>query len=184
MSSDWLTDQDRRRIWWPSLAAAGLPFGRLWLAPSRWTPVYLVVAGVLTVAIALIALGAARDRLPSQTPVVIAFVYVVVAALRSAGGNSGVAPVALLPVFWLSLHGTRRQLWYLLIAVRLTLFLPLAVEKPASAPSGAWRAGILFVAVSGIVGMTLHALVTRVRDHERERELIFLHLATSTTRMR
>src|ERR1700740_2676125 len=90
MRTDWLSDQERRRIWWPSLGAAGLPFGLLWLAPSRWDPVDLVVGGFLTLAIAVIALGAPRKRLPRQAPVVIAFVYLaVIILLRLAGGHSG-----------------------------------------------------------------------------------------------
>lgn len=177
MRTDSLSDQERQRIWWPSIAAAGLPFALLWLAPSRWDPVDVVVAGVLTLAIAVIALAAPRKRLPRQAPVVIAFVYLfVIVVLRMAGGASGVAPMALLPVFWLSLYGTPRQLSCLLVGVALTLFVPLLLENPAAAPSGGWRAGILLVAVSGIVGMTLQSLVTRVRDHERERERLVAKL--------
>jgi diguanylate cyclase (GGDEF)-like protein len=178
MHTDWLSDQERRRIWWPSIAAAALPFMLLWLAPSRWDPADLVVAGVLTLAIAVVALGAPRKRLPRQAPVVIAFVYlIVIVALRLAGGNSGVAPVALLPVFWLSLYGTRRELWCLLAGVALTLFVPLALGNPATTPPGGWRAGILLVAASGIVGTTLQSLVSRVREHERERERLVAKLA-------
>jgi diguanylate cyclase (GGDEF)-like protein len=178
MRTDWLSDQERRRIWWPSVAAAALPFGLLWLAPSRWDAADLVVAGILTLTIAVVALGAPRKRLPRQAPVAIAFAYlIVIVALRMAGGNSGVAPVALLPVFWLSLYGTRGQLWCLLAGVALTLFVPLALGNPSTTPPGSWRAGILLVVVSAIVGMTLQSLVTRVREHARERERLVAKLA-------
>jgi diguanylate cyclase (GGDEF)-like protein len=177
MHTDWLSDQERRRIWWPSLGAAGLPFGLLWLAPSRWDPADLAAGGFLTLAIAVVALGAPRKRLPRQAPVVIAFVYLaVIILLRLADGNSGVAPVTLLPVFWLSLYGTPRQLWCLLVGVALTLVIPLLLDGPAAIPAGGWRAAILLVTVSGIIGVTLQSLVTRVRAHELERERLVAQL--------
>ena len=178
MRADWPSDQERRRIWWPSIAAASLPFLLLWLPPSRWDPVDLVVAGALTLTIAVIALAVPRDRLPKQAPVVIAFVYLfVIVELRLAGGASGVAPVALLPVFWLSLYGTPRQLLGLLAGLALTIFAPLLLNYGAAAPSGGWRAGILLVAVSGLIGMTLQWLMARLREHEREREWLVAELS-------
>jgi diguanylate cyclase (GGDEF)-like protein len=163
---------------WPSIAAAGLPFVLLWLPPTRWDSADLILAGALTLVIAVIALGAPWKRLPRQAPCLIAFVYLfVIVVLRTAGGPSGVAPLVLLPVFWLSLYGTRRQLWCLLIAVGLILFIPLLFGGPAAEPSGAWRAGILLVAVSGIIGTTLQSLVARVRDQERERDQLLAQLA-------
>ncbi len=108
----------------------------------------------------------------------IAFVYLfVIVELRLAGGASGVAPVALLPVFWLSLYGTPRQLLCLLAGLALTIFAPLPLNDGAAAPSGGWRAGILLVAVSGLIGMTLQWLVASVREHERERERLVAELA-------
>jgi diguanylate cyclase (GGDEF)-like protein len=167
-----------RRTLWPSIAVAFLPFALLWLPPSRWDPVDLAVAGVLTLVIALVALRASSNRLPKQAPVVIAFAYLlVVVALRKAGGPSGVAPLALLPVFWLSLYGTRRQLSCLLVGVALALFVPLLLTGSASEPSGGWRAAILLVAVSAIVGTTLQSLVDHVRSQDGERERLLAELA-------
>ena len=178
MRTRWFTDQDRRQIWWPSIAAAGLPFGLLWLAPSRWNPVYLAVAAALTALVAAIALGSRRGDRSGQTPAVIAFTYLAaMVALRLSGGNSGVAPVALLPVFWLSLYGTRRQLWLLLVVAALILFLPLALDSPGAAPAGGWRAAILLVVVGGIIGTTLQSLVARIREQDSERERLVARLA-------
>jgi diguanylate cyclase (GGDEF)-like protein len=159
-----------RRILLPSLVAAFLPFVLLWLPPARWHSGLVVAAGALTLVIAAVGVRAPWERLPGWAPCVLAFAYlVVVALLRSAGGPSGVAPMVLLPVFWLALCGTRRQLWCLLIGVTLVFVIPLIAVGGADYPPSAWRAGILFIALSGIVGMAVQSLAVRVHLQERTR---------------
>lgn len=120
-------------------------------------------------------MGAAR--LPFWAPSGLAFAYlIVVVLLRAAGGTSGVSAMVLLPVFWLGLCGTRRQLWFLLIGVLWVFAIPLALVGGADYPPSAWQAGILFVVLSGIVGMTVQALVTHVRRQERERNRLLAQL--------
>lgn len=169
--------QRRWRILLPSFAAACLPFLTLWLPSERWNSGLVVAAGGLTLAIAAIVVRAPWDRLPGSAPCVVAFAYlVVVALLRAAGGPSGIAPMVLLPVFWLALCGTRRQLWCLLLGVAVVFFTPLIFVGGDAYPSSSWRAGILFVAASGLVGATVQALVARVRDQERERDRLLERL--------
>ncbi|HEY3729020.1 MAG TPA: GGDEF domain-containing protein [Solirubrobacteraceae bacterium] len=99
-----------------------------------------------------------------------AFAYLgVVVLLRAAGGPSGVAPMMLLPVFWLGLYGSPRQLGFLLGAMTLVLIVPLIVVGGPRYPPSAWRASILFLSVSAIVGATIQALAAYVRGQERER---------------
>jgi diguanylate cyclase (GGDEF)-like protein len=163
--------QKRWRILLPSFVAACLPFLLLWLPPARWNSGLVVAAGGVTLAIAVIVVRAPWEQLPGSAPCVLAFAYLVVLALlRAAGGPSGVAPMVLLPVFWLAACGTRRQLWCLLVGVAVVFVTPLILVGGAAYPSSTWRAGILFVAVSAIVGTTVQSLVARVRDQERERD--------------
>lgn len=84
--------------------------------------------------------------------------------------------MVLLPVFWMGLCGTRRQLWGLLIGVALVFVVPLILVGGADYPSSAWRAGILFVTLSGIVGTTVQALVALVRAQEHERNRLLAQL--------
>ena len=171
MRERWSVGLGWRRVLWPSLVAALLPFLLVWLPPARWHPGLLGAAGALTLVIAVIAVAAPWERLPGWGPCILAFAYLfVVALLRAAGGASGVATMVLLPVFWVGLCGTRRQLWCLLIGVVLIFVVPLILVGGADYPSSAWRAGILFIALSGIVGMTTQSLVARVRDQERAQD--------------
>ncbi len=155
----------------PSVLAALLPFVLIWLPPARWHDGLLGAAGVLTLLIIAVAVRAPWGRLPDWAPCALAFSYLlVVALLRAAGGPSGVASMVLLPVFWVGLCGTRRQLWCVLGGVMLIFAVPLVVVGGADYPPSAWRAGILFLVLSAIIGMTMNALVSRVRDQERVRD--------------
>ncbi len=159
-----------RRILLPSCLAAFLPFALLWLPPAHWRLGPLIAAAVLTVVIGAVMFRAIRKPLPRWGAPGLAWGYlIVVSLLRASGGPSGVTAMALLPVFWLSLRGTRGQLWCLLIGVALVFVVPVIVVGGADYPPSAWRAAILFVTLSGIVGTTVQALVTHTRGQERER---------------
>ena len=165
-----------RHVLLPSIAAALLPFGLLWLPPDHWDKVPLIVAAAATVVISLSAVRAPWSRLPAWGPSVLPFAYlVVVGLLRVAGKNSGIAPMALLPVFWIALCGTRRLLWVMLAATATVLVLPLRLE--AGVAAGSWQTAALFITVSGLVGVTVQVLVSRVQEQalERDRLLEQLH---------
>ncbi len=177
MREPWTAARGWRPILWPSLVAAALPFLLIWLPPDRWHYGLLAAAGALTLVIVAVVVAAPWERLPRWGPCLLGFAYlVVVGLLRAAGGPSGVMAMVLLPVFWLSLSGTRRQLWCLLTGVMLLFVLPLLLVGGATYPPSAWRAGILFVTLSGIMGMTTHALVARVREQDSVRDRLLQRL--------
>jgi diguanylate cyclase (GGDEF)-like protein len=165
------SDTQRRQFVLPSIAAALLPFALLWLPPGHWHLAPLIAAAVLTVVITTVVAFAPWERLPPRARPALVFTYlIVVVLLRVAGGTSGVAPVALLCVFWIGLCGTRRQLWCMLAAITILFVLPLIIGGPGDHPPGAWRAAVLFVAVSGLVGTTVQAVVAGVRDQHLEHD--------------
>jgi diguanylate cyclase (GGDEF)-like protein len=166
-----------RRILLPSVAAAFLPFVVLWLPGTHWRPVPVIAAAVLTVGLAAIAVGVPTHRRPQWAPCALSFGYLLAyLLLRIAGGPSGVAPMVLLPVFWLGLYGTSRQLWSLLAAIALVSLGPLALAAGPTYPGASWRAAVLFIAVSAVVGGTVHALVAHVRAQDRERDRLLEQL--------
>jgi diguanylate cyclase (GGDEF)-like protein len=92
---------------------------------------------------------------------------VAVALLREAGGGAraGVGMLALLPVFWLALHGSRLQL-LVVIAALFPLFLgPIVLSGGDGYPTGSWRIAVMFAASSALVGIAVQTLVVRVRRH-------------------
>jgi diguanylate cyclase (GGDEF)-like protein len=141
-----------RRVLLPSFLATALPFLLLWLPGAES------------------ALLAPWERFPSWAKALPAFAYLgVFILLRASGGPSGVAPMVLLPVFWLGLYGTRLQLFCLLAGLTLVLFGPLIIVGGPGYPPSAWRAGVLFVVISGVIGVTIQAVVALIRRQEQER---------------
>lgn len=120
------------------------------------------------------------QRVPAVARLAPPAVFLVAAALlRDAGGGftSGVATLALVPVFWIALHGSRAGLVVVLLGVAAFLVVPvLAIGEPAY-PDAAFKTGLLFVAVAGFVGITVQRLVGAVRVQaargvRRESELV------------
>ncbi|MFZ1153426.1 MAG: sensor domain-containing diguanylate cyclase [Solirubrobacteraceae bacterium] len=112
------------------------------------------------------ALGRAREVLPS-----LIFLTAVAFLRSSAGGaNSGVAVVALLPVFWTALYGDRRQLCMVTVGVAVFFLAPLLIVGGRAYPPSQYRAGVLFLAMSSIIGFTTQWLVAKVRFQANEAE--------------
>jgi diguanylate cyclase (GGDEF)-like protein len=97
---------------------------------------------------------------------------------NSAGGiSSGVSAVAIVPVFYVALHSeARRDLYALLCALAVYYILPILLVGPPAYPQTQYRAALLSVAVSSIIGLATQRLVgmARLRAEEartRERML-------------
>jgi diguanylate cyclase (GGDEF)-like protein len=138
-----------------------------------------VVALALTIAVVAATAVTPWQRVPAAARLVPPVVFLFAAALlRDAGGgfSSGVATLALLPVFWVALHGSRAGLGLIVLGVVAYLAVPvLTIGGPAYPPT-ALKTGVLFVVVAGLVGATVQRLVGAVRSQagegvRREREL-------------
>jgi diguanylate cyclase (GGDEF)-like protein len=156
----------------PFLAATVLAFILVPLTgPVHAVPYALALA--LTGLVILMSLRLPWGRLPSAAQVVPPLVFLVsVALLRDAGGGnaSGIGILALLPVFWVALHGTRRQFGVLLAGLTACFVVPIAFVGGLLYPATGYRTGILFLVVASIVGFTVHRLVAQVRNDAGELE--------------
>lgn len=150
-----------------ALAAAIAPIGTE-VESGRYA--LALCLGVIAGAIRLVrwpgALGRGREALPS-------LVFLgAVALLRSStgGANSGVAVVCLLPVIWTALYGDRAQLCVVASGVAVFFLAPLLFIGGPAYPTSQYRAGVLFLAVSAIIGFTTQWLVAEVRFQAEEAE--------------
>jgi diguanylate cyclase (GGDEF)-like protein len=144
------------------LIAATEPVGGIYLAA--------LATGLLVVAMASFV---PWSRLPLGLRVIPALVFLLSAALlREAGGGNaaGVAVLALLPIFWIALHGTRAQLAIVLAGVAAFFIAPVLLVGGEAYPRTGIRTAIMFVVVSGIVGFTVQRLVAQVRANSSEIE--------------
>jgi len=126
-------------------------------------------------------------RLPQFAEVVPALAYfVVVALLRDSQGGalSGYASLAMLPVFWLALYGTRQQLAIGIAGLAAVFLTPLVLLGAPEYPSTEWRTAILWICVAPIVGFTVQQLVAKLRLRAEETRLALANIESVTLSMR
>jgi diguanylate cyclase (GGDEF)-like protein len=168
------------------LAREMAPFGAVALLGFALVPIGNRVdwtgyglAAAIAVAVVCLSLLVPWRQLPTAMRVAPSLLFLVaVALLREASGGAvaGVGALALLPVFWLALHGTRGQLLVLIAGVCAFLVAPALRAGGPEYPLSVWRIAVVFAAASAIVGIAVQNLVARVRSHAdalavRERDL-------------
>ena len=139
---------------------------------------YALASGLM-IAVACTVVFVPWRRLPRMLQVAPSLLFLVaLALLRDVSGVvMGVGALALIPVFWVALHGSRGQLLVLVAGVCLFFLAPdLPAGDPERHPLSVWRITVVFGAASAIVGVAVQNLVARVRRHAdalavRERDL-------------
>ena len=123
-----------------------------------------VSAGVLRIIPLRDALTKAREAIPSL------IFLVAIALLRdSAGGvNSAVGSLALLPVFYTALYSNRAQLCTVLGGMTTVLLAQNLLIGPPNYPNSQYRGGLIFIAVSAIIGLATQRLVIQARAQAAE----------------
>ena len=88
-----------------------------------------------------------------------------IALLRdSAGGiNSAVGILALLPVFYTALYSNRAQLCTIVVGMATVFVAQNLLVGPPAYPHSQYRAGLIFIVVSTIIGLTTQRLVAQAR---------------------
>jgi PAS domain S-box-containing protein len=125
-----------------------------------------LVAG-LTVSIVTSPWWVPWDRLPYSAQAIPPIVYLaVIALLRDAdgGAESGYGTLVALVVMWLAIYGTRAELTAGLVGVGAVFLVPVLAVGGQSYPGSEVGWGVLWLAVSAIIGYTTQGLVKRVRD--------------------
>jgi diguanylate cyclase (GGDEF)-like protein len=161
------------------LLARAAPFlGAMWLAlvvyplpPNGSDSSALIGAAVLNALIVLSAIGLPWHRLPYFAQILPPFAYfVVIALLREAdgGASSPFGVLAMLPVFWLALYGSRRQLAVSIVGVAAVYFLPVVLVGSPEYPPSEWTRGLLWICVAPIVGISVQSLVRQLRERATE----------------
>jgi diguanylate cyclase (GGDEF)-like protein len=142
------------------LAWIAVPVG----SPMHWgtyaaSVALAILAGVLGIVALPGALSKAREAIPS-----LVFLLAIALLRDSAGGvNSAVGTLALLPVFYTALYSNRAQLCAVLVGMTSVLLAQNVLIGPPAYPHSQYRAGVLFLVVSAIIGMTTQRLVAQAQ---------------------
>jgi signal transduction histidine kinase len=157
----------------PFLAIALLAFAAVPISSSSLNAPPLFAAAVLVVVIAAAVVFVPWDRLPpwaTSVPPITYFLVVALLVQTAGGGPSGYVPLALLPIFWLALYGTRSELAIAMVAAFSMFVAPLLFLHDRAYSESDLRAALLWMAISLVVGFTAQGLVRKVREHAAETE--------------
>lgn len=153
----------------PFAGAAVLAWASVLIGASINWPLYGAACALL------LSTGVLRRVLPWRMTVgdvssSVIFLAAVAVLRSSAGGiNSGVGIVSLIPVFYVALYGRDTiQLYVVLAALAVFDLAPIILVGAPEFPQSQYRAALLTVAVSSIIGLATRGLVGEVRRQARE----------------
>lgn len=159
-----------------SLAPFALASALAWISVTIGSSIdwglYVIATALLVLSGTLAALegrGAWNTRF--GTLISCSLFLAAVGLLRSAAGgiNSGVAITALIPVFYTALVSEgRRQLAVVLTVLSAFYLMPILIVGPPAYPHTQYRAAVLTVVVSAIVGLATQRLVRNTRHQAAE----------------
>src|SRR5262249_13690376 len=120
----------------------------------------------LTAALFVVLVGAFATSMVRESrtwvdrvPVYLAFPLIALARDLTGGTSSGVATLVVLPLLWLAMTGTRRDLAVAAVLTGLTFLLPMLVIGEPDYPTGDWRRALLWTAVAVLVAPVVQRLV-------------------------
>lgn len=148
----------------PFAAAVLLAYSLVQLQPNPEGALEVVTAAVLIALIAVGVMVAPWERLATafQAAPPIAFLLVVALLRDSQGGaSSPYTPLVILPVFWLGLYGTRKQLAAGVAGVAAVLIVPIVW---LGYPADEWKGAVIWIIVAILVGVTVQTFVRELRE--------------------
>jgi diguanylate cyclase (GGDEF)-like protein/PAS domain S-box-containing protein len=161
----------------PALAA---PFGVVAalglftvLLPPYERPWWVAALAALLLAL-VVALFVVSRRRPERTwldplPAYLLFPYAALvndaAGAGSGGSSSGMTVLLLVPILWIAITGTPRELWIASGLAVATLVVPVLVIGPPDYALGDWRRALMWGAIALVLAPVLQRIV---RDLERQ----------------
>jgi len=131
---------------------------------------YLYASGALLAGLLASAL-ARRARWASVAPLALSLAFLgAVALLRhgEGGANSTLGPLVMLPVLWIALYRSGRELAVVIAAVGAVFIVPIISVGAPDYPAGELTRAVVWLLVAGIAGFVVHKLVAQVRRTSAE----------------
>ena len=145
----------------PYAATMLLTFALVALDPDTHGGEFAAALGQASIIALLVALvpWASLPRSARMLPVALFFVALAVLRDSVGGGSAGIGVVALLPICWLALHGSRRELAIGLASIAAMWALPMLLIGGGAYPLTQLRTAVMYVAVASLIGLTVQRLV-------------------------
>jgi diguanylate cyclase (GGDEF)-like protein/PAS domain S-box-containing protein len=149
----------------PFVAAGIVPFALVPVAGLSFADPRVAIAAAMVPLIVGSALLVPWERFPAWPQAILPLAYfVILGLLRSAQGASTTSvfdPLLAIPITWFALYGTGRELAASIVAMALTLLLPMLGHSGYD--SDQLQRVIVAVVLATAVGPTVHALVLALR---------------------
>jgi two-component system, OmpR family, phosphate regulon sensor histidine kinase PhoR len=143
------------------------------VSPADYDPTLLAIAATITVAIASSPWTVPWQRLPfsaQAAPPLLYFFVIAIIRESQGGSDSGFAPLVALPIIWLALYGTRKELSAAIVCAGATFIVPYLLFGGPRYSESEVGSAVLWMAVATIIGFTTQALVRTVRDQAEDSE--------------
>jgi diguanylate cyclase (GGDEF)-like protein len=147
----------------PFLGASLLAWIAVPVGSSMHWGTYAASAGMATLAglLGIVPLPGVLRKAQEAIPSLV-FLLAIALLRDSAGGiNSAVGALALLPVFYTALYSSRAQLCTVLVGMTTVLLAQNLLIGPPAYPHSQYRAGVIFIVVSAIIGLVTQRLVSQ-----------------------
>src|SRR5206468_120055 len=145
----------------PFILGGILPFALLPFADIPVTDTRVVFAAAMVAIIIGLALTVPWSRLPAWTQALLPLCYfVILALLRDASDGSSAIfdPLVSIPVVWFAVYGTGRELAVSVVAMAVTLILPIVVGAPSYGSDQLERAAV-WIGLAVTLAPVIHLLV-------------------------
>ena len=152
----------------PFALVCGLGLLMVLLAPHHAAWPVLVAAIITYLGVAtLLVLASRREERSWLDPAAAYLAIVFVAVVRDAGGGSvsGLSVLLFVPIFWLAITGSLRELYIACALAGAVIVGPVVVLGPPDYPVDDWRRAVILVAVAVVLGRVVQRIVGRL---ERE----------------
>lgn len=138
------------------------PYDVSWVVLACATVVYFVIMGMLIE-------SSRREPRTWVDPTAAYLTFVFVLLVREAGGGqaSGMAVLVLVPVLWLAITGSKRELYVASFLAGATILGPVLLIGAPRYPIEDWRRALLLVAIAVVLGRVVQRIVLRMERETR-----------------
>lgn len=138
------------------------PYDVSWVVLALAVVVYFIIMGLLV----------ESSRRPLRTwvdPTAAYLTFLFVALIREAGGgaSSGLSALLFVPILWLAITGSKRELYVASLLAGATILVPVLVIGTPNYPVEDWRRAFILVALTVVLGRVVQRIVTRLENESR-----------------
>ena len=154
----------------PFLTLMSLGVLSIALPPYHATALHLALIAVLAVGLLAVHRHAiARDTRTWLELVAPLGTFSLVVVLRDAAGGSesGLAPLVLVPLLWLAIFGTRKDLLVAVVLVAVTFLAPVVVLGEEKYQLDDWRKAVIWTAAAALLALAVQDVVRRFAAESR-----------------